>query len=369
MWPKVAKFRTASLPARSPTDHKRAHEQRIMKHLSSIGTLLGLIAMLSSCTGTQYMSEYDDVYYSPGDEYLWAANTTSAVDDYPKGQAVEEEYYDPEYRSSQDYRDDSYRPSSRYEDDDYYYSSRFRRFHRPQYSFGYYDSFYSNNYWRSYDPHFWQPRPIRPYFYTPGWGFTWNNQFGWATGYTYGHYDPYPFGFGYGYGYSPMAYNPYGYYFGNPYCPSYSAGGFANNDFYNNTTPVYGGQYNSMNAYSSSSRPGIGWNTREQSSPAEGGVNGNTVRPATDENRDARPASDSNSNQRPVYEERPRESTPVYEERPRENRERPRTTPRTRGRVTPPTRDRGSNVGGSSPSRSNSGGSRSRSSSRSGGRN
>ena len=112
--------------------------------------LFALIALLASCAGTQNTSSYDDVYYSPKDETVVTTDAyvdiddreeVRNVDDYPKGREVEE-YYDPEaksrgYESDMDY--DDYR--ERYNDDEYYYSTRVRRFHRPAYSFGYYDPF------------------------------------------------------------------------------------------------------------------------------------------------------------------------------------------------------------------------------------
>ncbi len=381
-------------------DMDYCNTQKMMKTLRN-SAFFALIVLLASCSGSQSMSSYDDIYYSPKDEVA-ASNETyvevasnetyveyvdiddreevSAVDDYPKGREIEE-YYDPEqvnsgYDSSLDY--DDYR--ERYNEDEYHYSSRFRRFQQPAYGFGYYDPFYSNSNWYSYDPYFWSPQVVRPYYYSPGWGFNWNSQFGWTASYSSGWYNPYGYG-GFNGGYGAYGYNPYSYY-GNSYCPQYGAGGYGNNDFYYNATPIYRGQYNSLGSYSSSSSTQLGkmlpptkpmYDLPETSRPATNYQPASrpdqdymrptdssrpaTTRPAETRPADARPAQDRPSEMnRPV--ERPRDTTKPREDyRPRETQPsrpqtRPTQTPRQNRSVTPPSNNRGG--GSASPSRSTS---------------
>ena len=291
----------------------------IIMNTMRILPLLALIALLASCSGTQQTTAYSDIYYSPNDAAVTNNNTyveerdqVSDSEDYPKGREIEE-YYDPNqknvgYDSDMDY--DDYR--QRYNEDEYHYSSRFRRFHQPSYSFGYYDPFYSNSNWYSYDPYFWSPRIVRPYYYSPGWGFGWNNQFGWTASYTSGWYNAYPFSGYYG-GFGGYGYNPYSYY-GSSYCPPYY--GYGNNDYYYNSTPIYNGQYNSLGSYSSSSSTHLGkmlppnkpmYEIQEYSRPAI------DDRPYVRPDREYVRPSDSS---RPVDNSRPAETRPSQLERP-----------------------------------------------------
>ncbi len=349
-----------------------------MKNTLKALPLLALVVLLASCSGTQQTTAYDDIYYNPKEVIdvsstayvdIDERETAGSTDEYPKGRAIEE-YYDPDQKNSgydPDLNYDDYR--ERYNQDEYYYSSRFRRFHQPYYSFGYYDPFYSNSNWYSYDPYFWSPRVVRPYYYSPGWGFNWNSQFGWTASYTSGWYNMYPFSGYYGV-YGGYGYNPYSYY-GNSFCPQYG-NGFGYNDYYYNSTPIFNGQYNSLNSYSSSSSTRLGkmlppnepmyeiqyYSRQDRDARPQDRPEFDYARPAdTSRPVETRPSELERPADRPFENTRPREDYRPIENRPIETRPRdtkPRQTrpieqPRQNRSVDPPRNDRGG--GFSSPSR------------------
>ncbi|NNC84396.1 MAG: hypothetical protein HKN79_12550 [Flavobacteriales bacterium] len=245
---------------------------------------MSLAVILVGCAGSQELSSYDDVYYSPGDEELVATVDDAYIDSEvtdPVDTEYEEDYYDPE--SIEEYRTRD-QVVNNYYFDDYYYSNRMRRFSpRANFGFGYYDPFLTYNYWNAYDPFFWGPRPWRPYGFSPGWGFGWNNNFGWSAGFNYGwggygFYDPF-------YSYGGWGYNPYGLY-GNAYCPSY--GGFGYGDGLYSSTPIYRGQYNSIGSFTSRATNSLGRGVKSE--VATGGMQ--DLRPTaqpTDANTQTRP--------------------------------------------------------------------------------
>jgi len=186
-----------------------------MKTTLQIVFVLAFALSLVSCSSSlKTTAEYDDVYYQPSDQPVVAEATPVAVqrstapaekmDDYEKYIASLEDkpfksseytdeslqytgdtvYYaeDPQYIDTTNYEEQPvYITNNYYNTDDYYYASRIRRFYDPFYSFGYYDPWYCD-----------------PYWYSPGWSFSY------GFGYPYWHY-----GFSYGY---PYWYNPYYYY-------------------------------------------------------------------------------------------------------------------------------------------------------------
>ena len=107
-----------------------------------------------------------------------------------------------------------------FEMDDYYeymYASRIRRFHHPIITMGYYDPWFTNLYWYSYDPYLFGTSIYTTYHF-------FNPYIPWGGGFYYSNY-PYGFyhawsphygwnSFGYYPNYSPFYYNPWVY---NPY--------------------------------------------------------------------------------------------------------------------------------------------------------
>src|SRR4030042_2795342 len=199
-----------------------------MKTTLQVVFVLALGLTLVSCSSSlKTTAEYDDVYYRPSDQPVVAEaapvavqqSTTPAekMDDYEKYIASLEDnpykstestdenlqytddpaYYtdDPQYVDTTNYEEQPvYISNNYYNTDDYYYASRMRRFYDPFYSFGYYDPWYCD-----------------PYWYSPGWSFS----YGFGYGYPY-YYSPYwysPYYYGYYYWYYP--YYGYGYYDGN----------------------------------------------------------------------------------------------------------------------------------------------------------
>ena len=146
-----------------------------MKTLAMITTITG--ALLASCSSSfRATSEYDDVYYTPSSEPAVVTEpvVTPAyerpVSNYERYVATLEnqegniegvqeqdtmQYAGEQLSSDKDYLDAEYYEEDGssygtnnyyYDDDEYYYASRIRRFHRPFYSYGYYDPWY-------YDPY------------------------------------------------------------------------------------------------------------------------------------------------------------------------------------------------------------------------
>jgi hypothetical protein len=229
-----------------------------MKNFLHTIPLLTLLALLASCSGSQDLSSYDDVYYTPSDE-VYASVDEEYIDSDVAEVSSDEDYYDPDYREEYE---SNRRVVDNYSYDDYYYSNRMRRFRtNVYYGFNYYDPFFSYNSWNSYDPYFWSPRPWTPYTYSPGWNIGWNSFGGWNAGFNYGWggygaFNPY-------YPFSGFGYNPWGGYYGNAYCPPYG-NGFAFNDVTYGGTPIYRGQFNSLGSMTSSTSTGLGRYTKSQ---------------------------------------------------------------------------------------------------------
>ncbi|MFW6019427.1 MAG: hypothetical protein ACOCPM_02500, partial [Bacteroidales bacterium] len=203
-----------------------------MKTFTKILIASILAVALASCSGYKTASVYDDVYYSPDEEYAGNQSASTSETDYTASdQEDQDEYTTVEPDKASDNTDTNYQENNRdnsapaetesetyYSSDesgdtyvtnnyyDYSYSSRIRRFHSGNsMGFGYYDPYFTNMYYYNHNPYhygtsiyygydFWYPRRYgyyRPY-YSSGWGY-------------FGH------GYGFGYGYSPY-YSGYGSY-------------------------------------------------------------------------------------------------------------------------------------------------------------
>ncbi|PCH94452.1 MAG: hypothetical protein COB85_05620 [Bacteroidetes bacterium] len=268
-----------------------------MQNLRALCLFLASLLFLSACSSSYKSTNSgsnDDIYFSTKDQTNYDDVTQSTdesgtsfgeyktvYDDAPSGAQHNRESQEPEYVNTESYTDesgDTYITNNYYEDsnsdyvyDDYYdyaYASRLRRFYQPTYSYGYYDTYYTNSYHYSYDPY---DYGVSIYLGYPWWGYNnhtgWNHhgnywgynqhhQHGWVNYYNQhhsygGHYDPYAYGYGYGYG---SGYGYYGYGSGHGYGDSYGKGygyyGYGNNTggnyYYNSydaTNTYYGPRY------------------------------------------------------------------------------------------------------------------------------
>ncbi|MCP4553079.1 MAG: hypothetical protein GY834_13815 [Bacteroidetes bacterium] len=209
------------------------------------------ILFLSACSTTYYSSiPYDDIYYNGQDQVI--ANNSN----YNEMEVYEDEY-DSEYteEDSQEIYQEEY-PEYFNDSDAYYnflFSARLRRFHRPYYSFGYYNNYFTNMYWYESNPYAWGSSIylntgwMLPYEYA-GWSGNFYRNYGWGfSGYgmgwpyynhgwpDYGHY-----GFGFG-GYTPYYGYGNGYYYNSLDRYSYY---YRNNDRHR---PTLGRTYNRPN--------------------------------------------------------------------------------------------------------------------------
>ena len=164
----------------------------------------------------RYSLQKEKEFLSSGKTARAKADTTSPVNDtINQAEGLDEE--SPFY-SEYEQTDDGKTIINNYylsEDDEYdfYYSSRFRRFHTPYYGYGYYDPWFSDMYYYTYDPFFWG---TSIYFgtYWGGFGF-------------YNYYSPFSY---YRWGY-PYSY--YGSYYAG-YYDGYWGSHYYNGDYYNN---------------------------------------------------------------------------------------------------------------------------------------
>ncbi len=236
-----------------------------MKNSQAIFLLIPVAVLLSACSSSQQASRtsYDDVYVTsvPKQPAPEVKQQTTQPSDYTPAKPAEQpsrfEYTDKESSTSStrtDKEGNTYITNNYYYDaDDYYdyaYTARLRRFYRPYYGWGYFDSYYTNLYWYDYDPASWGVSiymgynwwaPAYYYYHPFSWSF--NISFGWPVYSCWGQpywYWYYPFGY-------PYYYSPYwsGYYHG--YYHGYWAGyyhGLYHNPYYYNSY-----DYNSYNNY------------------------------------------------------------------------------------------------------------------------
>ena len=175
-------------------------------------------ASLSSCSSSQQTANAytDDVYYSAGTpkaETPATVNNTPAAgqSDYAsneQGPATSSDENRFDYQSdgsSASQSGNTYVTNNYYNDDDYYdyaYTARIRRFYRPMWGYGYYDSYYTNSYWYDYNPYNWGVSIYCGY----NW---WAPSFWYAPTFTYFSwgYNPYNYWWSYpSYGYYPSYY-------------------------------------------------------------------------------------------------------------------------------------------------------------------
>lgn len=241
-------------------------------------SLAAIVLALGSCTTSRISNApFDDAYYSPknapkptevvvvkSNEPIQQGSTTlyqnqepsanNQVTDKRNFTAAQQQYInqnndtlllsEPDRQVSTDY-------STEYETveyDDYYdfsYSQRLRRFHNPIYGFSYYDPFYTDLYYNTYDPFYWGSSL---YFglnwnFGPSWGFNWGLGFGypyynsWYSPWGCNWYSPYYWGSPYLYGYGSywLGYNN-GYWNGNNYGGSNWGNNWNDNSYYGRRT-------------------------------------------------------------------------------------------------------------------------------------
>jgi len=249
-------------------------------HAKLFGIALLFLSACSSSYKSTNSGSSDDIYFSTNDQntYEDAAQTTdeagTSYDEYKtvydessnNGSQQKRMAQDPQYviTESESYTDpdgDTYITNNYYEEsgsdyvyDDYYdfsYASRLRRFYQPTYSYGYYDTYYTNSYWYSYNPYdygvsIYLGYPWWSYNNHLGWGYYGNywgynhhhhhHHYGWADYYHHHHaYGGYYGQYGYGYGY-----NGYGYGYGDGYGYGYGDMGYS---------PYYYNSYDVTNTY------------------------------------------------------------------------------------------------------------------------
>lgn len=93
---------------------------------------------------------------------------------------------------------------------DYYYASRIRRFHSPYVSYSYYNSYYTDCYWYTYEPSFWGMSIYLGSMWNPV-GLTISFGYPYRNYYSSYYYDPYPWYPVYNIVYRPRIVNRYYY--------------------------------------------------------------------------------------------------------------------------------------------------------------
>ncbi|NSW45299.1 MAG: hypothetical protein HPY79_05760 [Bacteroidales bacterium] len=223
------------------------------KLLLSAAVVLGLM----SCSSTKHVSAIysDDIYSSPSvsshETVATPEKTTNSSDAYYQNNESNMSTSDAnvEKNTSSDSQE-KYVTNNYYsfDKDDYYdyeYSARLRRFHDPYIGCGYYDSYYTNTYWYTYDPwdwgisiyfgfHWW---PFYQYYYYPsyyavGFYYPWYHPFwGYHPYYYYAGYYGYGW-YGYHHGYHHGYWNGYHDGYWNGYWDGYYDA-YAHNFYYN----------------------------------------------------------------------------------------------------------------------------------------
>ena len=125
---------------------------------------------------------------------------------------------------------------------DYYYASRIRRFHKPYVSYSYYNSYYTDCYWYTYEPSFWGMSIYLGSMWNPV-GLSISFGFPYRSYYQSYYYNPYPLYPVYNIVYRPRIVNRYYY-----------------NTWYGNRIryhrPYYANRYNYFNNYRDNYRDG-----------------------------------------------------------------------------------------------------------------
>ncbi|MCX7954265.1 MAG: hypothetical protein N3A01_03635 [Bacteroidales bacterium] len=168
--------------------------------------LSGLLAILFSCSITKTTIN-DDIYSSTikqDENSNFSSYYNSEANNIPQNTQTSKKY---EQTIESSNNGDTYVTNNYYnfDPDDYYdfsYAARIRRFHGPYLGFGYFDGFYTNLYWYTYDPWDWG---ISIYF-----GYRW-----WPY-YAY-YYYPALFYVGFYYPWYYYYWHPYYYYYYDPF--------------------------------------------------------------------------------------------------------------------------------------------------------
>jgi hypothetical protein len=211
--------------------------------------VLAIGVLLSACSVSQNASKSyeDDIYYSSKDPKPPAEKKDAAAlnnDDQASRDGKSLKQVD---ENGNTYITNNYYESD-FDYDDYYdyeYASRIRRFHNPCYGLSYYDNYYTNSYWYSYNPYqyglsiylgynWWGPS-YYTYNYNPG--FYWSqypSYWHWNNPYAYwGGYNPYAWGYGsYWNGYNDGYWHGYHDGMWNNYYNGYYFNSYDNNSYY-----------------------------------------------------------------------------------------------------------------------------------------
>ena len=192
----------------------------------------------------------------------------STVDDYyPEGgydqndnsnQPYTEQYVDEDGKTiiNNNYYGDYYE-----DDNDFAYSSRIRRFHRNNWGWGYYDPWYTNMYYYTYDPFFWGTSIYAGAW--PGWG--WNTGWGWNSWNVGFGWNNWGWGGGWNGGWGGgLCWNNWGWGWNSPYWNGYNHGYW---NGFNDGLIAGGGYYNTYDPYS-----GIYYGPRGGGSATNGGT-------------------------------------------------------------------------------------------------
>ncbi|MEZ5067957.1 MAG: hypothetical protein R2847_05455 [Bacteroidia bacterium] len=331
-------------------------------------------ASLSSCSSSQQTANAytDDVYYSAGTpkaETPATVNNTPAAgqSDYAsneKGTATSSDENRFDYQSdgsSASQSGNTYVTNNYYNDDDYYdyaYTARLRRFYRPMWGYGYYDSYYTNSYWYDYNPYnwgvsiycgynWWAPSfwyaPTFTYFswgynpynywwsypsygYYPSYYYGWNNyNYGYWNGYNNGYWNGYMDGYYNGYyGYNPYYFNSYDYYsYNNNIYYGPRRGGSGSSHHYTPPRSVADSYNRALSGDVKTTLPVSNAYTSNMNLPSRNNVNSDVVTPANNSGRTntnsgevIHPRNTTNTNNSPVKNPRVDEySTPVKDSR------------------------------------------------------
>ncbi|MCX7862433.1 MAG: hypothetical protein N2449_05500, partial [Bacteroidales bacterium] len=219
--------------------------------------LAAVYLLLVSCSSAKHVSaKYsDDVYSTSSVSYNATTNESSSnyYSDAPITQSQENKEVYTEKSVETDDKGNTYVTNNyySYDPDDYYdyeYTSRIRRFHNTYIGCGYYDSYYTNLYWYTYDPFDWGVSiyfgfrwwPFYFYYYYPayyavGFYYPWyyDPWWGWHPYYYYTGY--------YGYGYWSGYHHGYWHGYWDGYWHGYYNGNYAYNYYYNSYDGVFYG--------------------------------------------------------------------------------------------------------------------------------
>ena len=209
-----------------------------MKNLVIISAIASLL--FSACKTTQLSTYSDDVYSNPADDKRLAKLEAEqrAKKDLETKQKQEDERLAKKAKDDSNplYQDPNYNQDDYY---DYQYASRVRRFNQPINGAGYYDNYYTNQYYYNQNASCYGSSIYSTYGYMP------SNQF-------YNYSNGLSMSFGYGNGYNHFNNTPYSY-CGNTY-GNYNS--YGNNNYYGNNAynpygynNFYGNNYGTINNY------------------------------------------------------------------------------------------------------------------------